>query len=468
MGLRRRVFWGIWGVYLLAFMACTVLALPATREATTSATREWVWVASGMIAGLVTAIVMARRVQDVSQGFVRVLEPADGGPGQHPLPHWCRQDAEELAWAVDQFFQTIRQETARQQSDYDRLRTILDSMVEGVIAVDADQRILLVNAAAEKLFHLRSDSVSEFHFWELIRQPNLQRLVGQALAEKKPMTGEVELRDPTPMNLVVNIAPFPSKLERGAVIVSADVTELRRLERVRQEFVANASHELKTPLASIKACVETLLDGAADDAQFRDRFLLTINESADRLDLLVKDMLTLARIETEPVPRDSRPVDLVDLGRRCLDRLQQTAERKQVQLNYEPQEVELPVSAGEEALEQILGNLLDNAIKYTDPQGQVTLRLRGESGYGVIDVIDTGIGIPHNQVPRIFERFYRVDRHRSRDQGGTGLGLAIVKHLVQALSGSISVNSRLQQGTTFTVRLPLPGKQRASAASSEG
>ena len=245
------------------------------------------------------------------------------------------------------------------------------------------------------------------------------------------------------------------KTVAGAVIVITDVTELRRLERVRQQFVANASHELKTPITSIQACIETLIDGAIDDVQCRDRFLQTINEQTDRLDALVKDLLSLARLEAEPLQREPRPVRVEALLKTCYERHLQTAQRKGVILTMEPIAPEFRVLAEEDALEHILDNLIDNGLKYTETGGRVTLSLRTDGDSAMIEVVDTGIGIPQQHLPRIFERFYRVDRHRSRDVGGTGLGLSIVKHLIQAIGGSISVTSRLNEGSTFSVRLPL-------------
>ena len=334
-------------------------------------------------------------------------------------------------------------------------------MFEGVIAIDASQQVVLANAAACRLFKIGEKNSLGRPLWEIIRNIRIQQLIDKCLSERQRVGGEMELRGTPSRTLAVSAAPLPGESSSnnhtlsGAVIVIADVTELRRLESVRQEFVANASHELKTPLASIQACVETLLNGGAEDIGIRDRFLNLIDDSAQRLDSLVHDMLTLARSETQRQHLQLAPVPFDRVAITCLSRQQQAAERKQITLLNDAPAEPVILLADDEALEEIVDNLLGNAVKYTNTSGSVTLRWKIEAGQGVVEVQDTGIGIPGNQLPRIFERFYRVDRHRSRDQGGTGLGLSIVKHLVQSIGGKITVESRINVGSTFRIRIPL-------------
>jgi two-component system phosphate regulon sensor histidine kinase PhoR len=253
---------------------------------------------------------------------------------------------------------------------------------------------------------------------------------------------------------------MPGPLPRGIVLVLHDTSELRRLERVRQEFVANVSHELKTPLSVIKACVETLLDGAMDDPQHRSSFLQQIAEQAERLHALILDILSLARIESGSEALESEAVPLAPLVAACVERHQARAKAKNQLLEAMPPSSPPDVNgdiaawADEEAVNQILDNLIDNALKYTPPGGRIGVRWRAEDGQICLEVEDTGIGIPEQDLPRIFERFYRVDKARARALGGTGLGLSIVKHLVQAMHGSIQARSRLGRGTTFSIRLP--------------
>jgi two-component system phosphate regulon sensor histidine kinase PhoR len=273
------------------------------------------------------------------------------------------------------------------------------------------------------------------------------------LSQNEPVGGELELKAPVPRILSVRVARLPGPTAAGAIVVASDISQLRRLEQVRQEFVANASHELKTPLASIKACVETLLDGALDDVEIRVRFLQTVGEQTERLDKLVRDLLALTRIESEERQPTLHPVALANVIEVCIHQHLQNAERKQMRLITVPPEQHVQVFADEESLEQVLDNLIDNAIKYTNAGGTITVRWGAEGERCRLEVEDTGIGIPQAHLPRVFERFYRVDRARSRELGGTGLGLSIVKHLVQIMGGTVSVSSRLGKGTTFTVEL---------------
>jgi two-component system phosphate regulon sensor histidine kinase PhoR len=241
-----------------------------------------------------------------------------------------------------------------------------------------------------------------------------------------------------------------------------DTTELRRLEHLRQDFVANVSHELKTPLANIKSSVEVLLDGAVDDPASRGLFLAQIDEQATRLDALVADLLSIARLEGGGANLECEPVSVDDAVNACLDRHRTRAEAKRLTLSgvaLGPCPPDLTVWAAEEGLAQILDNLVDNAIKYTPAGGRVTVRWAARPQQVDFEVEDTGIGIPERDLPRVFERFYRVDKARSREQGGTGLGLAIVKHMAQAMQGSVRVTSVDGEGTTFGVTLP-----RAAAA----
>src|SRR6185312_6936568 len=235
-----------------------------------------------------------------------------------------------------------------------------------------------------------------------------------------------------------------------------DVTELRRLERMRQEFVANVSHELKTPLASIKAYTETLLDWALHDENVNVRFLNRIEEQADRLNQLILDLLSLARLESGHEVFQHGPLAVSAVVETCIETHRGRAEGKELDLRLDLGEVgeTTLIVADEEAVHQILDNLIDNAIKYTPERGwvRVTCKLTGDAVE--IDVADSGIGIPREDLPRVFERFYRVDKARSREMGGTGLGLSIVKHLIQSIGGQIAVDSRPGRGSRFTIVFP--------------
>ena len=347
---------------------------------------------------------------------------------------------------------------ARLEEDRQQLRTILSGMVEGVVALDAEQRILFANERATQLLGLPWQTPVGRRLWEVVRQRPLLDVVQRALDSSEPQREELNWNGSNVRSLTVHAARLPGLPPRGAVLVLHDTTELRRLERLRQEFVANVSHELKTPLSVIKVCVETLLDGAIEDPQHRGQFLEQLDFQSNRLHALILDLLSLARIESGEELFDFQPVPVSDVVEECVERHRPRAEAKGQVLEIVPPDGEeaLVVWADEEAVEQILDNLLDNAVKYTPEGGRVSVRWRREGEQVCLEVADTGIGIPAADLPRIFERFYRVDKARSREMGGTGLGLSIVKHLVQAMHGSVRAASRLGQGTTFTVCLPVP------------
>jgi two-component system phosphate regulon sensor histidine kinase PhoR len=320
-------------------------------------------------------------------------------------------------------------------------------MVEGVVALGADQRILFANERAAQLLEFQAQASTGRRFWEVVRRRSLQEVVRRALAEPEPYREELNWDGATAKSLTVHAARLPGSPPRGAVLVLHDTSELRRLERLRQDFVANVSHELKTPLSVITACVETLLDGAVDDPEARGPFLEQIAEQADRLHALILDMLSLARIESGTEALDFEAVPLEPLVQACLDRHRARAEGKGLGLQIADCRLQIGQSAPNlqsaicnlqsgvavwadaEALSEILDNLVDNALKYTSPGGRIGVRWRAEDDHG-------------------------VDKARSRELGGTGLGLSIVKHLVQSMHGTVSAASRLGQGTTFSVRLP--------------
>jgi two-component system phosphate regulon sensor histidine kinase PhoR len=285
----------------------------------------------------------------------------------------------------------------------------------------------------------------------------VQVLVEKTLAESGPYREELDWKGPMAKSLAIYVSRLPGPESPGAVMVLHDITEIRRLERLRQDFVANVSHELKTPLANIKSSVEVLLDGAVEDPASRGTFLAEIEDQSNRLETLIQDLLMLARIESGDTGLELERIPVEEAVHECLDRHRTRAEAKRLTLSgvaLAGCPPDLAVYVDGEGLAQILDNLVDNAIKYTPAGGRITVRWDCTEEQVCIEVEDTGIGIPERDLPRVFERFYRVDKARSREMGGTGLGLAIVKHLVQAMKGTVKVQSELGKGTIFRVCLP--------------
>jgi two-component system phosphate regulon sensor histidine kinase PhoR len=331
-------------------------------------------------------------------------------------------------------------------------------MTEGVIAVDRSERLLFANASAGRVLGFDARRAGDLTLLEAVRSHELRAIMQKALRSRQLCSAELAWSGKSLRTFDVLATPLPGEPPPGVVLVLRDITELKRLEHMRQQFIANVSHELKTPLSSIKAYTETLLDGARNDPVHCEKFLQRIDEQAARLHQLIMDMLSLARIESPQFPLELTAVPIARVVRRCLADYEPQAASSRVRLEChfeESEEEHLAIRGEEEALRQILSNLVDNAIKDTPAGGTVAVSCRRDGRAAIIEVADTGVGIAAEHHSRLFERFYRVDKARSRELGGTGLGLSIVKHLAQAQGGSVSVASQVGRGSLFTIKLPL-------------
>ncbi|QDT25288.1 Alkaline phosphatase synthesis sensor protein PhoR [Gimesia panareensis] len=403
---------------------------------------------------LITYWVVARMIRPLTI-LTNAAESIANGDYDQKLYFPQHDELGILAQSFNHMSKEMAERVRQLQASGDRLSTVLEGMVEGVIATNERQHVLFANESAGRLLFFSPKEAQGKPLFESVRNHQLQKAVTEVLMTLEPQRMEVELESTSDRILGVTTTPLPGTPCPGLVIVLFDMTELRRLESLRQEFVANVSHELKTPLSSIKAYTETLIRGAMDDPEISKTFLLRIEEQADRLHQLILDLISLASIESGNQVFDIISIDLRPFVESCLVDQQTVAESKQIELVIEEQEPGLRVKADEEGLHQILGNLINNAIKYTPEQGRITIRWQPEQGNMVLlQVQDTGIGIEEKHLARLFERFFRVDKARSRELGGTGLGLSIVKHLVQSFNGTIGVTSKVGEGTTFSVRLP--------------
>jgi two-component system phosphate regulon sensor histidine kinase PhoR len=331
---------------------------------------------------------------------------------------------------------------------------ILRSMAEGVAVIDSGQRLTFCNEAFSEALGLEGSSWEGRPIVEVIRQSDLLEAIRTALAGSESVKSELVVGALRTRSFAVTAAPVRSDdTITGAVLVLYNISELRRLERARRDFVANISHEFRTPLTAIQGFAETLLGGAADDVQNRDRFLEIIRSNALRLGRLTTDLLRLSQIEAGQLPMEVRAIRVSEIIDPCIETARLGAAPKGIALEVE-YDRDLAVRGDLNALQEILQNLLDNAVRYTLPGGRITVTGTKKDGGIVVAVSDTGIGIPKADQERIFERFYRVDAARSRESGGTGLGLSVAKHLVEAQGGHIEVQSEIGRGSTFSVVLP--------------
>ena len=338
------------------------------------------------------------------------------------------------------------------------LEAVLSGMVEAVLVIDAHENIRSVNEAAEKLFQIDSSKVKGRKVQEAIRNTDLRRFVTETLLREEPLEGDILILGDPEKFLQAHSAILRDADGNtvSALVVLNDVTRLKALENIRRDFVANVSHELKTPITSIKGFLETLREGALKDPEHAERFLDIIIKHTDRLTAIVDDLLSLSRIERdaekgEIALQDRGIAEVLDaVGKACRKR----AQLKNIKLEWEADDT-IVAQINATLLEQAIVNLVDNTVKYSEPDQTVIVRAEKTGEEVVIKVVDEGCGIPRDHLERIFERFYRVDKARSRKVGGTGLGLAIVKHIVSAHGGRITVESSLGRGSTFSIYLPV-------------
>ena len=411
-------------------------------------------------------------------GFAQAVARGELG---HRLPVRSRDELGDLAHALNAMTTDLQETLQRLEAEGRRIRTIMESMAEGLLVIDARGRISLVNPAAEVLLGIKQETALAQTPLETVRSHELDDLLKAAAQGVGTVSAEVALpysRRRVLAGTAVAIRDAGGAYQ-GTVLALRDITQLKRLEEARMEFVVNVSHELRTPLTAIRGYAETLLDGGLEERGEVRRFLEIIHRHAERLGRLLNDLLDLSNIELEKVPLAIRTVAVADTTRHAVAILSPQATRKAIRLTTEVPDDLSPVLADRDRLVQILVNLIDNAVKYTPEGGSVTVTARQVNlstgqlvdsarrvdelttrpiDHGdVVEIVveDTGIGIPAKDLPRITERFYRVDKARSRELGGTGLGLAIVKHLVQAHHGTLAIESEPGKGTRVQITLPV-------------
>ena len=434
------------------------LALPLTSvQKVLFAVRRTILIGLFFALGLafVLASVLAKALIGPINRIIYVSSKFAQGDFSHRIFQSSDDEIGKLAFTLNKMAQDIQEKIREIATKNQHLEAIFNSMIEGIIVTDRSSRIISINHAVEELFEIKGDRIQGKLFLEVIRNSEISELINNAMDSAKFISKEVTLIIPEQKVAQVNVSPvFTQDKVIGSVTVIHDVTQIRRLETMRRDFVANVSHELKTPLTSIKGFVETLLEGALEDKENSLNFLGIINKHVDRLNDLINDLLELSRIESKEVRLLKSNFKISELVSEVVLGFKSLAKKKGVELGFELP-LDLEISADKSKIEQVLVNLINNAIKYNKEKGFVRIYCQDLADKIKIVVEDSGSGIPLKDIPRIFERFYRVDKARSRELGGTGLGLSIVKHIIELHSGTVGVESTEGMGSKFFFTLPL-------------
>ena len=437
--MRNRIFWK-----LLAAFAVVIAAATATLDF--SVQHAWI---GAVLASVVAVAVSGIAAQSTARRLYRIVRFADrvaAGDLGARIEEPSGDEIGQVATSLDKTASHLEESFAALQTSRRQLETLLNSMQDAVIAVSADDRVQWANQTMDKLVpqHTRKNAP----LVETVRDPDFLNAVRGASEARRVFTARAASIVPG-RTFDVTAAPMPGG---GAVAVLRDLTETERVEKTRRDFIANVSHELRTPLTSIQGYTETLLDSSPDNNHSRE-FLEIIRKSAVRMSRLTEDLLTLARVESGEQRFDIQPGAPADLLQEAVESFREIARAQNVELKVEDN-ASARVGADPEAIHQVFSNLLDNALKYAQSGGRIVLGARQVPEGVEFYVQDFGPGIPSEHLPRLFERFYRVDKARSRESGGTGLGLAIAKHIVLAHGGTIRAQSELNHGSTFLFTLP--------------
>ncbi len=416
-----------------------------------------------MASTVVLGFALARTITGPIRELTRTAAQIAGGNFDQQIQVRSSDEIGQLAEMFNRMSRQLKETMSEIQDEKSQAEAILTHMADGLMALNASGRIIRLNPAAQRMFQVAELQAIGRRPGELAEDSGLEEALSEAWDQSSALTRQIRLKDRV---LQAYITPLKSdgRQPAGTVIVFHDITELEKLESLRREFVANVSHELKTPLTTVKSYVETLLDGAAEDPEVRDRFLRVVDGETERMTRLVRDLLRLTHMDEGTSRWTIAPQDVGELVAEAAGRLRVQAERKRLAVACEV-DPETPAALCDyDKIQQVVINLLANAIEFTPNGGRIQISVAPAGDEVQVAIQDTGIGIPAEDLPRIFERFYRVDKARSRSMGGTGLGLSIAKQIVELSGGSISIESEVDRGTTVTFTLPAAGAREVSGA----
>ncbi len=448
---------------LLGYVRASIITSAVDAELVRLRTTIFTMAGLAALVGLLMGLLLSYRVVKPLNVISREALLIAKGEGQGRVPHGGNDEVGDLARSFNRMSASIETRISDSAKEKNKLLAILMGMAEGVVAVDEEERILHMNDAAGRILRvtLKDNDVHDKssdgkRIWEVVRLQAVNKIIRRAMLDGQKLKEEIRIaRDGKDQIVEMHATPLETG---GAVLVLHDLTDLRQLEAIRSDFVANVSHELKTPITAIRGLVETVLDHEEMEPEARNGFLNKVKNQSHRLTSLVGDLLTISRLESGHDESYREPVDLCTLLDESVDEFRPAAISKNIELVIVRREKPVEVFANRDELRQLIDNLLGNAIQYTPEEGKVKVSVFHQEGDAFVEVEDTGIGINPAHRTRIFERFYRVDKARSRDLGGTGLGLAIVKHIALSHGGSVSVESAPGRGSRFLFRMPPRGE----------
>lgn len=413
------------------------------------------------VSSIVLLIITKRRITSSLKRINHYIEEiGNGNLSINIKPSEIKGPTQKIALSLKDLAEKLKATIKHVSHEKTELKAVLSAMNEGVMLISSDGNVAILNDALKGMFEISSEENSQKPYWEVLRNNDVTKLIEQSLTKRIPLKKEISILFPTEKYYLLNAIPLDSP-EKELIVVTFDITDFKRLERIKADFIANVSHELRTPLTAIKGYTETLEDETYGSPEERRHFLEIIKRHTDRLITMVSDLLVLSEVENrdyswkDESERDFEGINLKEIVLTSFDALRTKALEKNLNMNIDIKE-DLSKSMGNRfLLEQMFINLIDNSIKYTPEGGTIGVQVTTLDSKFKIEVYDTGIGIPKEYLPRIFERFYRIDKTRSRKLGGTGLGLSIVKHITIMHSGKIEVESEEGKGSRFIITLPL-------------
>ncbi len=411
------------------------------------------------VVALLLSMAVSKTLSSSLRGIINTSEELAKGNLDISVPVTSgKSEISKISAALSRMAQKLNELFKQLSKEKNQLEAVLSAMSEGVMVVSREGRVIIINSALKKMFSLKDDPTSK-QYWEILRNRELTKLVESVLEKWMPGSREIFYLYPDERHYFVNVIPLDSP-DREVIVVMFDITDFKRLEKIKADFIANVSHELRTPLTAIKGYTETLEEEAYESPEDQKHFVRIIKRHTDRLINLVSDLLVLSEVESrdslskENPASDFEEINMNELIKSSLDALRSKAQEKGIDVSFRSDTDVCRLKANRFLLEQMFINLIDNAVKYTPENGKIEIRASRENSHILTEISDNGIGIPKEHLPRIFERFYRVDKTRSRNLGGTGLGLSIVKHIVIMHGGRIEVHSEEGKGSKFSITLP--------------